>query len=64
MAQWEYTYEWITAPLDPDGVDVTPGTIDDLNTLGLEGWEVCSVLEYQQYWLVLLKREVSSLPGG
>jgi hypothetical protein len=30
-----------------------------LNRHGAEGWEVCSLLEYQQYWLVLLKRKVA-----
>jgi len=30
-----------------------------LNRQGADGWEVCSLLEYQQYWLVLLKRKVA-----
>src|ERR671925_1278634 len=55
MAQWEYRHERIERPLGSEGRDVTPEALRDLNQLGADGWEVCSVVVYQQSWIVLLK---------
>jgi hypothetical protein len=43
---------------------VTPEAIRAMNRLGLDGWEVCSVLAYQQFWIVLLKREIPVMGMG
>jgi hypothetical protein len=64
MAQWEYMHERIERPLGSEGRDVTPEALRDLNQLGEDGWEVCSVLVYQQSWIVLLKREIPVMGIG
>jgi len=58
MDRWEYKHDWITTPLGREGEDVEKSAIATLNRHGAEGWEVCGFREYQQYWLVLLKRKV------
>jgi hypothetical protein len=58
MAQWEYSYERLEQPIGLEGRDVTPEILGEMNRLGVDGWEVCSVLVYPQSWIVLLKREV------
>jgi hypothetical protein len=58
MAQWEYTHERIELPIGSEGRDVTPEAIREMNRFGADGWEVCSVLADQQFWIVLLKREI------
>jgi hypothetical protein len=68
MAQWEYTHERIERPLGSEGRDVTPEAVKEMNRLGADGWQVCSVLADQQAWIILLKREIPGLgrggPGG
>jgi hypothetical protein len=64
MAQWEYTHERIELPLGSEGRDVTPEAIREMNRLGLDGWEVCSVLAHQQSWIILLKREIPVMGMG
>jgi hypothetical protein len=68
MAQWEYTHERIERPLGSEGRDVTPEAVKEMNRLGADGWQVCSVLADQQAWIILLKREIPWLgmggPGG
>jgi hypothetical protein len=68
MAQWEYMHEWIERPLGSEGKDVTPEALREMNRLGADGWEVCSVLTDQQAWIVFLKREIPVMgiggPGG
>jgi hypothetical protein len=41
-----------------------PEAIREMNRLGLDGWEVCSVLADQQAWIVLLKREIPVMGIG
>jgi hypothetical protein len=68
MAQWEYRHERIERPLGSEGRDMTLEAMREMNRLGADGWEVCSVLADQQAWMVLLKREIPGLgtggPGG
>jgi hypothetical protein len=64
MAQWEYTYVRIERPLGSEGRDVTPEAIREMNRSGADGWEVCSVLADQQFWIVLLKRESPAIGMG
>lgn len=59
MDRWEYKHVWITTSFGREGEDVEESAMATLNRHGAEGWEVCSLLEYQQYWLVLLKRKVA-----
>jgi hypothetical protein len=59
MDRWEYKHVWITTPLGREGEDVEESAMATLNRHGAEGSEVCSLLEYQQYWLVLIKRKVA-----
>jgi hypothetical protein len=54
----------IERPLGLEGRDVTLEALRDLNQLGENGWEVCSVLVYQQSWIVLLKREIPVMGIG
>ena len=63
MAQWEYMHERIARPLGPEGRDITSETLSQMNQLGADGWEVCSILMDQQSWLVLLKRETPVMGG-
>jgi hypothetical protein len=58
MALWEYTHERIERPLGSEGRDVTPEVMRE------DGWEVCSVLAFQQSWVVLLKREIPVMGIG
>ena len=64
MAQWEYMHERIERPLGSEGRDVTPEVMSEMNRLGADGWEVCSVLAAQQAWIVLLKRELPVIGMG
>jgi hypothetical protein len=43
---------------------VTPEAMREMNRFGADGWEVCSVLAYQQSWIVLLKREIAVMGIG
>mgnify|MGYP003451282202 CR=1 FL=1 len=63
MAQWEYMHERIERPLGPEGRDITSETLSQMNRLGGDGWEVCSILMDQQSWIVLLKRETPVMGG-
>ena len=63
MAQWEYMHERIERPLGPEGRDITAETLSQMNRLGADGWEVCSILMAQQSWIVLLKRETPVMGG-
>jgi hypothetical protein len=40
-----------------EGRDVTLEAITEMNRLGVDGWEVCSMLKSHSLWLVLLKRK-------
>jgi transposase len=71
MAQWEYMHERIEQPLGGSRRDVRTEAMVEMNRLGADGWEVCSVLADEQAWIVLLKREIPGLgiggaggPGG
>jgi hypothetical protein len=64
MAQWEYMHERLERPLGAEGRDMTPEAMREMNRLGADGWEVCSVLADQQEWIVLLKREIPGLGVG
>jgi hypothetical protein len=64
MAQWEYMHERIERPLGVEGKNVTPEAIREMNRLGADGWEVCSILAEPQAWIVLLKREIPGLGMG
>jgi hypothetical protein len=64
MAQWEYMHERIERPLGSEGRDITSETLSQMNRLGADGWEVCSILMDQQSWIVLLKREVPVMGIG
>ena len=64
MAQWEYTHERIERPLGSEGRDITSETLSQMNRLGADGWEVCSILAEPQAWIVLLKREIPVMGTG
>ena len=65
MAQWEYMHERIERPLGSEGRDIASETVSQMNRLGEHGWEVCSILmDDQQSWIVLLKREVPVMGTG
>jgi hypothetical protein len=64
MAQWEYMHERIERPLGPEGRDITSEALSQMNQLGADGWEVCSILMAQQSWIVLLKRETPVMGTG
>jgi hypothetical protein len=61
MEKWEYKHEWIKAPYDEKNEwDVADKSLNALNRWGAQGWEVCSLLEGQGYWMILLKRKVEA----
>ena len=65
MAQWEYMHERIERPLGSEGRDIASETLSQMKQLGAHGWEVCSILvDDQQSWIVLLKREVPTMGTG
>jgi hypothetical protein len=64
MAQWAYTHERIERPLGSEGRDVTLEALREMNRLGADGWEVCSILADQQSWIVFLKREIPVMGLG
>jgi hypothetical protein len=65
MAQWEYMHERIERPLEAEGRDIASETLSQMNRLGADGWEVCSILmDDQQSWIVLLKREAPMMGMG
>jgi hypothetical protein len=59
MEKWEYKHEWVERPYRTSDWEVKEPTMNTLNEWGDKGWEVCTVLEDQGFWLVLLKRKMS-----
>lgn len=64
MVQWEYTHERIEQPLGSTGRNMTPEALREMNRLGADGWEVCSILAEPQAWIILLKREIPVMGTG
>lgn len=56
MEKWAYKRIRITAPFGHEGEAFEEWAIDRLNRYGDDGWEVCTLREDPQSWLVLFKR--------
>jgi hypothetical protein len=57
MKKWEYKCVRITLPSGYEGKDLEDWTSDRLSRYGDDGWEVCTIREDPQSWLLVLKRE-------